>query len=612
MGLLIKLQNGDTALKSLKFGQDRPGGGNSGQPYIQNPIIESPGALGQWDNDFLLRGGLKAPISAAEDVARLTKYMFDFRSPKGLLFAAKQNLLSLTAPKTETSSPVHPINEGIYNPLSTIAQAGVGFAGIHIEKQGIDPTGLIPGLSPRSYSKVIEKQIIKDIREHKFEVDEGYDSIKSKNRLIDYYQTKQTLFHTDSLQTSNLNTYLGGPGSILGVGATNIKFATDNKGNPLRTIQTPKDLYNFWTIRDFLKEPKNNSHEIKQDFRIKVLNPSLPKSLGYNENNNIETNFNLGNPGQKGDVSDFTKGKILEGQTRSVATDKITAYPIYKSSNFSGVSNDSELNDLIPFNIAILNNENELGGPYKKFIHFRAFIDSFSDSYSADWAKIEYMGRAEKFYKYKGFDRDISLAFTVVAQSKDELSVMYDKLNFLASSLAPEYLDSGLSSGYMTGNIAYLTVGDYIIDQPGIITSLTFDIPEESPWEISIKNDGTPYSIDEKKSSYTSAGTISGDDYPRRLPHMIKVTGFKFIPIHTFRPEKVRWKNISKGTQGEHEMLTGNVKQKYIDPLKTATTPRYGDLSISSQSPTNTSFPLDNPTEGQINIDSTNNLAWGN
>jgi hypothetical protein len=62
---------------------------------------------------------------------------------------------------------------------------------------------------------------------------------------------------------------------------------------------------------------------------------------------------------------------------------------------------------------------------------------------------------------------------------------MYDKLNFLASSLAPEYLDSS-SSGYMAGNIAYLTLGGYVHEQPGIITQLTYDIPEESPWEIGI------------------------------------------------------------------------------------------------------------------------------
>ena len=42
----------------------------------------------------------------------------------------------------------------------------------------------------------------------------------------------------------------------------------------------------------------------------------------------------------------------------------------------------------------------------------------------------------------------------------------------------------------MAGNIAYITLGEYIYDQPGIITYLTFDIPEESPWEIGIDDDG--------------------------------------------------------------------------------------------------------------------------
>ena len=102
MGLLIKLNNGDTQLKSLKFGNDRPGGGNSGQPYIQKQIFDkTPNPLG---NDFLLRGGAYAPFSAAEDVVRLTKYMFDKNNPSGLLFVAKQNLLSRTGVKTEASN----------------------------------------------------------------------------------------------------------------------------------------------------------------------------------------------------------------------------------------------------------------------------------------------------------------------------------------------------------------------------------------------------------------------------------------------------------------------------------------------------------------------------
>ncbi len=159
MGLLIKLQDGDTALKSLKFGNDRPGGGDSGQPYIKNPI---EGTNSPANKDFLLRGGINAPLDAVEDVARLTKYFFDFKNPSGLLFTAKQNLLSRTAVKAEVAEktpgnvpgPAYgrgTINEGIYTPLSTIAEAGIIAFGGHLNKQGLDPTGLSPTFSIKKY-----------------------------------------------------------------------------------------------------------------------------------------------------------------------------------------------------------------------------------------------------------------------------------------------------------------------------------------------------------------------------------------------------------------------------------------------------------------------------
>jgi hypothetical protein len=150
-------------------------------------------------------------------------------------------------------------------------------------------------------------------------------------------------------------------------------------------------------------------------------------------------------------------------------------------------------------------------------MNFRAYIDSFSDSYNATWKGQRYMGRAEEFYKYDGFGRDISLAFTVVAHSQGEMHGMYQKLNFLASSLAPTYT----TAGYMAGNLAKLTFGDYIYEQPGFISSITYNIPEESSWDLSL----------------TPEGRIANKNNPDELPFMIKVTGFKFTPIHTFRPE---------------------------------------------------------------------------
>ena len=121
MGLLVKLQDGDTQLKSLKFGKDRPNGGDSGQPFVQSSIDGKQGSFTQLDNDFLWRGGIRAPLAAAQDTSRLTQFLFNIKSPDGFLFTTKQNLLSRTGIKTEASKGVaygnSTVNEGIYNSL---------------------------------------------------------------------------------------------------------------------------------------------------------------------------------------------------------------------------------------------------------------------------------------------------------------------------------------------------------------------------------------------------------------------------------------------------------------------------------------------------------------
>ena len=157
---------------------------------------------------------------------------------------------------------------------------------------------------------------------------------------------------------------------------------------------------------------------------------------------------------------------------------------------------------------------------HKFFIHFRAFLDDLGDNFSANWKSVNYVGRAEDFYRYNGFKRDMSLGFTIAALSKNELLPMYNKLNFLASSLAPSYSNSG----YMMGNIAKLTVGDYVRNQPGIINSLSIGIPQTSPWEINLP-------IGDGEGNVVNNG---GD--LKQLPHHLNVK-MKFTPIHKFRPE---------------------------------------------------------------------------
>ena len=150
-----------TALNKLKWGYDRFNAGTSdgsNQPYIRRDIpgvnVDDPNPTLFNDGedlpaktgiDFLLRNGFRAPADAVRDVSRLFKMFTDLKSPNGLLFTAAQNILSRTAVKTEASYGIGyggtkepnfltgegggALNEGIYTPLSTLAQAGVGFTG---------------------------------------------------------------------------------------------------------------------------------------------------------------------------------------------------------------------------------------------------------------------------------------------------------------------------------------------------------------------------------------------------------------------------------------------------------------------------------------------------
>ena len=180
-----------------------------------------------------------------------------------------------------------------------------------------------------------------------------------------------------------------------------------------------------------------------------------------------------------------------------------------------GPNTSYAINDFCKFRIAAINNEPDAQGS-AVYMHFRAFIDSFSDNYNATWDPVKYSGRGEDLYNYTGFGRTINMAFTCFAQSKAELIPMYKKLNYLASTLAPDYTNAG----FMRGNLVRLTMGGYLYEQPGFISSLTYDIPSESPWEIAINAEG------------------GGDGSVKELPHMIKVSSLQFTPIHNFLPQK--------------------------------------------------------------------------
>lgn len=266
------------------------------------------------------------------------------------------------------------------------------------------------------------------------------------------------------------------------------------------------------------------------DFRTKLDIEKNKTILSLSPNylvDNIEQRVNLGDPGSRTkDRSDYTL-KGLDGFTDKNniknALDKITVSPIYldsfkrRDSQIGGANvlggSAGSLNDLATFYIAAYKNDTSSKAFY---MHFRAFINSFSDSYNPKWNSINYVGRGNTLYNYEGFTRDVKMSFTVAAQSKQELMPMYYKLNYLASTLAPDYTNAG----FMRGTLYKMTMGAYLFETPGIITSLNYTIPEQSPWEINIGNSKT-----------------KSDNSVKELPHIINVD-LGFTPIQDFLPRR--------------------------------------------------------------------------
>ena len=141
-------------------------------------------------------------------------------------------------------------------------------------------------------------------------------------------------------------------------------------------------------------------------------------------------------------------------------------------------ANVQTINDLVKFRIQALNGDNPSLADY---MIFRAYITQYSDNTDAAWNSIKYAGRGEDFYIYGGFSRKIQIGFKVAALSAEEMKPMYQKLNFLMSNLMPDYKDN-----LMRGPLVKMTVGNWIDGQDGILTSVGYTIPQDSPWEISL------------------------------------------------------------------------------------------------------------------------------
>jgi hypothetical protein len=565
-----------TNLKSLGYGNDRPDGGSSNQPYIVAPIPD-----GETSNspDFLLRNGYLNPVNSVKDTERLIKYFFDLKSPSGLLFTAKQQLLERQNPKLVN------INR-IYLPTSTTAQAGVLSIGGHLNKQGLDasePSYYIGGTYGYYFST--KNQTITDGLENRLTIAYTAKIAKQELGLLTINPFGITRIAGDNILLS----YPGGPGSILGIGLTNIRIQ-----NPTRTVDNIKEDQKFQPsfFSTLVSDPKylvvNNGlrPSINWKYNPRIENPGVSNAFIFQQNleenqtpfypddsanlllnrkdipaSSVDTNNNiyLFDYSQSfSQESKFTyKSTALvgikdfrqtinnnEGENVIPSTDysifnretkyqtSVTTYRgNYKNGNYVLDPNEfispdqtekgDEGEDIIDFNFNIQNPSGQ-----NRLVDFRAYLETWNDGVKAEWSPIKYMGRAENFYKYNGFSRDTSVIFLVPALSRADMLVNYRKLNALIWSVSPDYSPTTKESnvaGLMRGSITKFTMGNYFKGMPCIIKSVDFNEIEGMGWDINrdLKGEIIP---------------LSSGSYVGQLPKGIKVT-VSLTPIHNFVPQ---------------------------------------------------------------------------
>ena len=582
-----------TNLKSLKYGNDRLGNGSSREPFITEPIPEgdTPGA----STDFILRQG--AIRNSGKDASRLTKLLFS--TTRGLLFSVGNNVLSRTSVKTEATLGLAyaggAINQGVYLPTSTIAQSLAGFSGTHLNLLGINPASPTAGVveGDGSVNLFPDGGLIRYSNAVKLN-----ESI-NENRLVELFDSKilgkrpsvVSLVSQDPLE---ILSYGGGPGSILGIGKTKIKRATNTTGineygNPeggykklaqtkSSNAKTSLDLSNLLGVSNdyFTYSEISNILIPDPDPEILGINPengSQLKRFGPQDDNktlstledsgslvkiskenskvkvaDAKTTFNQNNP--SGSLDTITYG--VASDNKKVTLDSAYIGPssgsystVNKSRTYNlnpdfkryrygntgletgkkqytytddkfNATNTSKLNisteNKIPDNDQLFKFYLNLVDPQSpgadNYLYWQAYVDNFNDQVGAEYDSFTYTGRGYPSYRYKGFTRSISLDFTIVATSPDQMIPIYTKLNELIQNLAPNYS----SNGYIRGNFVKLTFGDYLNNVPGIINGFSINPIFEAGFDIGGSD-----------SQFITSG--------KQLPKAIKISGFNFTPI---------------------------------------------------------------------------------
>jgi hypothetical protein len=557
------LLNLKTDLKSLKYGKDRPGGGDSGQPYIQSDINSNPQTV-RVNDDGRIRGGARGAENASTtDLLRIKRFINS--KPKGNLFLTNQIGLQFSNPRLETrkislgngtgilgfiNRAVNAISSNfgptrIYNlGINTLAQVPVTAYGIHFNRHGLLPAqddntkyfAVVTNNNENGNNRLESLQT-------KFQLGVKYSNtnfidnplitrtqrlLRTLNpiarsiggliggrvgRAINNVSRLSSLFFNNNDLT--IDNYLGGPGSTYGVGKTLIKrYDITENGQRIdsafeKSNTVARNAKVRWDISAGLSQ-KGPSISTGDDGTYNIIDPSVenqnsiqglnaisptaktykqlrntidnlpsltPKTIPFSTVNNI--NFKPTGFGP-------FKNKEFKNETNS-GLDRTPSSPFRYYGKAKSSLDGSQLvydnsNTYSRIDSDILTNVFTIIDPFsgnEDKIFLSSYMKGFKEDFTATWNDVNYAGRAESFYVYNKFKRNVSFNLQIPCFNRKELFEKHRALGQLASTTAGSY-----NNGFLGGVLIKLNIGNYIVGEYSILNSLNYSIPDDASWDI--------------------------------------------------------------------------------------------------------------------------------
>ena len=524
---LVNLQ---TDLKSLKYGSMPLG---SDAPYVTKNIGQTPGSQ------------IGAEIShRIDDVSRIAKMLTDKPGIKYLLHEAELQQIGVEQRikkarqqgKSLVGAVLQQVGGTVLNTLkiagSTLAQVPVNGTGTHFLKGFRTDTYLQDGGSHSAFASFFGAGGVEGAQ-YALQGKVVPGTLQNSNFYTGSNVLTSTLPSLDLTKTTNtytpdkdFNKAITPQGESSRV--SRLEVVQGSTSNSITGSYGPTTLNIDQPTTSKYSGPETGSY-LQQEQKLPTFNKNVTKEyrlrLGdqgaaiSNEKQAARRSnqywFMSDQAGKTGSLSEVDGINALAPQTAKVVGES------------AKVTGEREGRDIVKFRFHILPADGK-----ETVLYFRAFLDSFTDNYSGQWNPVKYLGRAEDFQIYGGFQRKISLSFKIAAATRVEMKPLYQKMVWLASATAPTYANDGQ---FMRGTITKITVGDYIYELPGVLNSVTYNWNTEYPWEIAmLEPEGE-----------------KGDGEMQELP-MVMDCSIDFTPIHTFTPETGLKKFITAGTRPEN------------------------------------------------------------